>query len=112
MSQRYNLVLQWPGSALDDYDPLVSLEDALIEHLPDGSELDGHDLGVGQANIFIDTDSPEAAFRAVQPLLEAHRSGNDLKVRGGARSRRSTNLHGQIPCNLGIYREFDGFVRM
>jgi len=39
-------------------------------------------------------------------------SGNDLNVGGGARSRRSTNLHGQIPCNLGIYREFDGFVRM
>ena len=80
MTERYQLVLQWPASALEDYDALVSLEDVLIEQLSDGSELDGHDMGVGQANIFIDTDSPETTFQAIRGVLETQGALPDLKA--------------------------------
>lgn len=80
MSERYQLVLQWPASSIEDYDALVSLEDVLIEQLPDGSELDGHDMGLGQANIFIDTDCPETTFQTIQRLLETPCARPGLKA--------------------------------
>jgi len=45
---RYQLVLQWPASSIDDYDSMISIEDSLIEGLPNDSEVDGHDIGSGQ----------------------------------------------------------------
>jgi hypothetical protein len=77
---KYQLVLQWSGSSIDDYDEMIELEELLTEVLPDGSDLDGHDVGMNQVNIFIHTDSPERAFGAVQPALSAHNRLNDARV--------------------------------
>jgi hypothetical protein len=67
---RYQLVLQFPAASLGDYDAMVALEDELSEHLGDTATVDGHDFGSGQANIFILTGEPSAAFSRVKPLLE------------------------------------------
>ena len=54
---RYQLVLQFAAAMLSDYDALVALESQLIGVLGN-SAINGHDLGSGQANIFIDTTDP------------------------------------------------------
>jgi hypothetical protein len=42
---KYQLVLQWPASSLDDYDALIAAENKLIESLSKTHEVDGHDMG-------------------------------------------------------------------
>jgi hypothetical protein len=68
---KYRLVLQWPISSGCDYDALVAIEDALIDELEEG-EVDGHDVGVGELNIFIDTNDPEKAFQQISEVLKGH----------------------------------------
>ena len=46
------LVLQFRGDSLEDYDAMISLEDELIETLRDSAKVDGHDVGSGEVNIF------------------------------------------------------------
>jgi hypothetical protein len=70
-SIRFQLVLQFPASSLADYDALVALESQLQDGLGESANVDGHDMGAGQANIFIITHDPEAAFRRVLPLLQS-----------------------------------------
>lgn len=65
----YTLVLQWPTDALD-FDDMVEIEEFLIENLTGKNEIDGHDAGAGEMNIFILTDSPEQSFGEIKNLLE------------------------------------------
>jgi hypothetical protein len=74
---RYQLVLQFAADTIADYDALVTMEHQVIDALGDGS-VDGHDLGSGEANIFIHTCDPEDTFRQITPLLT--RSGRMLGV--------------------------------
>ena len=64
---KYQLVLQFSADSLTDYDRLVSLEDKLIEELSGSANIDGHDFGSGEFNIFILSDEPAAIIRG--PLL-------------------------------------------
>ena len=66
---KYLLVLQFPFSALCDYDALVVLEDSLSNHLADCADVDGHDAGSGEMNIFIHTDDPVQTFGKIRSLL-------------------------------------------
>ena len=68
---RYQLVLQFQGDSLADYNQMVSLEDALIEVLDDTADVDGHDVGSGETNIFIFTADPTATFERARPVLES-----------------------------------------
>lgn len=66
---KYQLVIQVPFNSTEDYDRIISIENLLIENLPKGSEVDGHDAGSEQANIFIHTSSPVETFDAIKNLL-------------------------------------------
>jgi len=77
---KYQLVLQWPASSIDDYDALIWFEDALIEGLPDDAEVDGHDAGSGQANIFILTNNPHTIFHLARAILEACDGWADARI--------------------------------
>ena len=68
---KYQLVLQWSASSLDDYDEIILIEKLLIDRLPGDSEVDGHDTGSGEANIFILTDAPERDFTIVRDVFSA-----------------------------------------
>jgi hypothetical protein len=70
---KYQLTLQFRGDALDDYDAMVALEDELTEALGDSADVDGHDCGSGETNIFIFTSDPAATFHRVRPVLERTR---------------------------------------
>jgi hypothetical protein len=50
---KYQLVLQFPATSLDDYDTFVALEEILRQKICDFGEIDGHDFGSGEMNIFI-----------------------------------------------------------
>ena len=65
----FKLVLQWPQGAFADLDELVELEDALIAAVGDEGTVDGHDMGSGEANIFILTGTPVPLFERLRPCL-------------------------------------------
>ena len=48
---------------------MVELEDTLIGCLSNLGEVDGHDAGSGEMNIFIHTDEPTVAFQRIKHLL-------------------------------------------
>jgi hypothetical protein len=64
----YQLVIQRP---VEDLDGLIELEDAIREQLGDAGEVDGHDIGVGESNVFVLTDQPKAAFERLRALVAA-----------------------------------------
>lgn len=66
---KYQLVLQFEASSMNEFDRLVALEDGLIEKLNDFATVDGHDFGSGQFNIFVLTDAPAASFRKAQETI-------------------------------------------
>ena len=66
---KYLIVLQWPANCTKDYDTMIDIEAVLSEHSSQHSEVDGHDAGSGEMNIFIHTDDPVAAFNEVRAAL-------------------------------------------
>jgi len=67
---KYQLVLQFRGDSFDDYDAMVALEDQLTDELQGVATVDGHDMGSGEANIFILTSDPRETFQRAKPVLE------------------------------------------
>jgi hypothetical protein len=67
---KYQLVLQLSGDSELDLDAIVELEDKLIDALGDYADVDGHDIGSGQTNLFLFTSDPAAAFQAAKPVLQ------------------------------------------
>jgi hypothetical protein len=82
----YQLVMQWPASSVEDYDELVEIEEFLIENLEHG-DVDGHDAGQGEMNIFVLTDDPEKTFASVKKLLEKRRAWIDVRIAYRATTR-------------------------
>lgn len=66
---KYQLVLQWPASSIKDDDAMIEVENALVEKLSEVNDVDGHDAGSGEVNIFIRTDDPKRAFNEVKAIL-------------------------------------------
>ena len=79
----YQLVLQIPANTIRDYDALVALEEELIAELGENA-VDGHDMGSGEANIFLLTCHPQKTFQEVFPILE--RSGYISQLNAAYRS--------------------------
>jgi hypothetical protein len=77
---KYQLVLQWPASSIKDYDAMIEVEDALVENLSAANEVDGHDAGAGEVNIFIRTDDPTRAFSEVEAILGTRDFWVDARV--------------------------------
>jgi hypothetical protein len=67
---KYQLVLQFAAEGMNQFDKLVALGEELIQNLPPTSEVDGHDFGSGEFNIFILTDQPREAFDAARKLIK------------------------------------------
>lgn len=92
MKLRYQLFLQFRGDSLDDYDQMIELEDCLIATIGSEAEVDGHDCGSGETNIFIRTNDPAKTFIGIQSTLSEKRllekvtaayrpsNGDDYKV--------------------------------
>ncbi|HWD94739.1 MAG TPA: ABC transporter [Verrucomicrobiae bacterium] len=66
---RYQLVLQFSASSIADYDDLITIEDALIKELSRVADVDGHDCGSDEMNVFIFTNAPEEVFEKTKSVL-------------------------------------------
>lgn len=77
---KYQLVLQWPASSIKDYDTVIDIEETLEDSLDNGSEVDGHDAGSGQMNIFIHTNNPRVCFKAIQASIGTRDFWVDARV--------------------------------
>lgn len=66
----YQLVIQFRGDSLQDYDAMMTLEDQLSEALDHSAKVDGHDCGAGEANIFIFTSAPALTFERIRHILQ------------------------------------------
>lgn len=76
----YQLVLQFKENDLLDFDALVSLEDELQELIEPIADVDGHDMGSGEANIFVLTADPVATFERAKALLSKASLLNKVRV--------------------------------
>lgn len=65
---KYQLVIQFSELTLS-FDDLVNLEDALIENLDHEVDVDGHDFGSGEGNIFIFTEDPVNTFENIKKIV-------------------------------------------
>jgi hypothetical protein len=74
------LVLQWPLKSEDDLDALVETEERLEILLADTASVEGHDIGSGEMNIFIETDQPVETFESVRGVLQSESRWNDIRV--------------------------------
>lgn len=77
---KYQLVLQWPAASIKDYETMIEIEDVVTENLSEGSDVDGHDAGSGEMNIFIHTDDPVFAFNEVKATLGSRDFWVDARV--------------------------------
>ena len=67
---KYQFILQFSQNSQNEFDRLIDLEDQLEEVIHSESEIDGHDIGNGQMNIFILTNEPVDLFKKIKNLLE------------------------------------------
>ena len=80
MKTDYQIVIQWDNESIADFDSFIGIEDLLYEKLPARHVVDGHDAGCGELNIFILTDSPQAAFVDIEAVLDAQPYWQDARV--------------------------------
>jgi len=66
---KYQLVLQFPTDESSDFDALIELEGILILNIGSDHNVDGHDFGSGEMNIFVHTDDPQEAFSSSYGLV-------------------------------------------
>jgi hypothetical protein len=70
---KYQLVLQFSETLMEDFDAVLDFEEDLISELTESAEVDGHDMGAGEINFFILTESPAAAFERCAAVLSRAR---------------------------------------
>lgn len=66
----YQLVVQFQDGGWDPFPLLDELETAIEEKLNPGDGVDGHDVGSGTVNVFIETSDPGQVFSWLRGLLE------------------------------------------
>jgi hypothetical protein len=67
-SREYQLVLEFHGDDLENFDRVIALATQWEDELESG-EVDGHDVGGGIVNIFIDTREPRQCFREAMRII-------------------------------------------
>lgn len=66
---KYQLVLQFDASNIEDFDRGIEIEDKITNVLGNSHDVDGHDFGSGEMNIFILTNEPKEAFELIKAKL-------------------------------------------
>ena len=54
---------------MDDFDTFIAAEEFLRQNLSELHDVDGHDIGCGELNIFILTDAPKTLFSEIRRLF-------------------------------------------
>lgn len=66
---KYQLVLQFEGALMDDFDVFLKLEFELSLGLGREHAVEGHQLGAGKLSLIIGTDCPESAFELSKNII-------------------------------------------
>jgi hypothetical protein len=93
---QYQLVLQFAADSVTDYDTIVAIEHQLIDALGEDA-VNGHDMGSGEANIFLPTSDPQKTFCHIAPTLE--RTGHLAAVTAAYRRTDEDEYHVLWPEN-------------
>jgi hypothetical protein len=80
MAAEYQLVFQLRGSSQLDFEEMLGLETELRSAIGDLGEVDGHDMGQDEMNIFVLTKSPIRCFESLRSLPGVARAMPRLKV--------------------------------
>lgn len=80
MPAEYQLVFQLRGSSQLDFEEMLGLETELRSEIGDLGEVDGHDMGQGEMNIFVLTSFPIRCFEHVRSLRGVAHAMPRLKV--------------------------------
>jgi len=67
---KHLLVIQVPIGSIGDFDRMVEAEQRIEALLGTLGQVDRHDAGSGEGNIFIFTDEPTLAFQKALPCLD------------------------------------------
>ena len=59
---------------------MIAFEEAIAKRLASLGNVDGHDAGSGEMNIFILTDRPALAFDQIRPLFAENQLASHLKA--------------------------------
>jgi len=78
--RNYQLVLQWNIEFGLDLNSIVQIEEKLIKELASLADVDGHDFGSGEMNIFVLTDQPKETFAQIKESLK------EIRVLGGMKA--------------------------
>jgi hypothetical protein len=70
IARKYLLVMQIPLESMGDFDRMVEAEQRIEALLGPLGQVDGHDAGSGEGNLFILTDEPRVAFQKALPCLD------------------------------------------
>jgi hypothetical protein len=77
---KYQLVVQFQALSADDFGRLVTLEEALRGALEGFAEVDGHDFGAGEFNIFVHTDEPKGTFERIREVVNGPRPEHQMRA--------------------------------
>jgi len=93
----YQLVYQFAyiDGDLEQFDKMIELEDRLIEATADDpiAEVDGHDAGSGEMNIFLLTNAPQDAFDSLRPIVKASAAARSWGYRAAYRRLDGDEFH-------------------
>jgi hypothetical protein len=78
--EKYQLVLQFDAKSLKDYDRLVAFETKLAVELGRLANVDGHDFGQEEFNVFILTDEPKIVFEKAHRFLTTQDIPNYMRA--------------------------------
>ena len=78
--KKYQLVLQFDAMSLKDYDRLVTFENKLAAQLSELADVDGHDFGSEEFNIFLLTDEPQKSFEKAHVFLKTQDIPNYMRA--------------------------------
>lgn len=97
------LVLQWRPTL--SFDRLVEVEELVDRHLRTAAldaAVDGHDSGSGECNIFIHTNQPKRAFKAIHALIRSE--GEDSGLAAAYRRRGEAKYTILWPLDRSTFR--------
>jgi hypothetical protein len=77
---KYQLVLQFQALSVNDFDLLVALEETLRGVLEGLADVDGHDFGSGEFNIFVHTNEPEGIFGRIREVVNRLQSEHQMRA--------------------------------
>ncbi len=77
---KFQLVVQLQDDSEEGFERMIALEEELIGGLGELAEVDGHDVGQGEGNVFLLTDEPELLFDRIRPLPTAGGMLPELRI--------------------------------